>query len=399
MLDLSHSDLSLPHVTDNFETIFTASTMAEASQESGNEILNEGSASSKKSVVDDIDVTITESILGLQKLFKQREKELDERAGELERLKVALEREHPTFGAKPSDVLRLNVGGNKIDVFRRTLTSVEGSLLASQFSGRWDDSLAKDADGNFFLDHPIELFLVLVNYLRDRECETQLAPPLQSPLLRSDDVATRIRFVRMLEHYNLTLGVYPFSLYRVESNDDHVPVCKGVYPGASIRNTTGSPESYALYRTTGCEHRFHVKTFEVEIESGSKAYVGVSHGSSLATVLQAHKEGAGVGYVAESIAVDVARHGIAYLNARLTATFSLIEGMELSDSTHIRCEDFGGKWFVNGKLVASRAAVSGAEGLVDITSFAAASKSTTRPVVTLHKGSLRVTAIELEWIN
>ena len=68
--------------------------MAEASQESGNEILNEGAASSttttKKSAVEDIDVTITESILGLQNLFKQREKELDELAGELERLKVAL---------------------------------------------------------------------------------------------------------------------------------------------------------------------------------------------------------------------------------------------------------------------------------------------------------------------
>jgi BTB/POZ domain len=315
-------------------------------------------------------------------------------------LKVALEREHPTFGAKPSDVLRLNVGGTKIDVFRRTLTSVEGSLLASQFSGRWDDSLAKDADGNFFLDHPIELFLVLVNYLRDRECESQLAPPLQSPLLQSDDAVTRNSFVRMLEHYNLTLGVYPFSLYRIESNDDHVQVIKGIYPGDSIKSTTGSPESYALDATSGSEHRFYVKTFEVEIESGSKAYVGVSHGSSLATVLKAHKEGAGVGYVPESIAVDVARHGIAYLNAKETVpTFSLIEGMELSDSAHIRCEDFGRKWFVNGKLVASRDAVEVAEGQVDINGFAMAEKETTRPVVTLHKGSLRFTALEIQWIH
>ena len=34
-----------------------------------------------------------------------------------------------------TDVLRLNVGGTCMDVLRRTLTSVEDSLLAVQFSG------------------------------------------------------------------------------------------------------------------------------------------------------------------------------------------------------------------------------------------------------------------------
>jgi hypothetical protein len=29
-------------------------------------------------------------------------------------------------------------------------------MLAAKFSGRWDDSLEKDADGNFFIDQPIE---------------------------------------------------------------------------------------------------------------------------------------------------------------------------------------------------------------------------------------------------
>jgi hypothetical protein len=57
---------------------------------------------------------------------------------------------------EPGDVLRFNVGGARIDVLRRTLTSVEGSMLAAKFSGRWDDSLEKDADGNFFIDQPIE---------------------------------------------------------------------------------------------------------------------------------------------------------------------------------------------------------------------------------------------------
>ena len=45
-----------------------------------------------------------------------------------------------------SDVLllRLNVGGTKMEVVRRALTILEDSRLASRFSGRWDDSIEKD---------------------------------------------------------------------------------------------------------------------------------------------------------------------------------------------------------------------------------------------------------------
>ena len=42
-----------------------------------------------------------------------------------------------------SDVLTLNVGGVCMSVLRHTLNTVEGSMLAARFSGRWDDSLDK----------------------------------------------------------------------------------------------------------------------------------------------------------------------------------------------------------------------------------------------------------------
>jgi BTB/POZ domain len=416
--------------------------MAEANQrERANGILNEASASAEKEDAaeeeeeeEDIDSTITESIRGLQKMLKKRERDLDDRAAELKRRKASLEREHPTFGAKPSDVLRLNVGGTKVDVFRRTLTSVEGSLLASQFSGRWDDSLAKDADGNFFLDQPIELFLILVNYLRDRENESHLAPPLRSPWFgdehdaearmpvaqKAEEEQKRISFFRMLEHYNLTLGVYPVSLYRISAGQNE-QVIKGIYPGDVVKNATGAAESYVLYAAEGSKHRFHVKAFEVTIENDSKAYVGVAHGDALTTVLLAHRDGAGVGYVPESIAIDVSRHGISFMNKPKSATatttvaraapaaapaapvFSLIKGTEeLKDSDQIRCEDFGRKWYVNGKLVASHSAATSSPGLVNINGFDRSRYSSSGirwpPVVTVHKGSLRFTAIELEWI-
>jgi hypothetical protein len=40
-----------------------------------------------------------------------------------------------------NDIIHLNVGGHKLTTKRSTLCQVEGSLLASMFSGRWEDSL------------------------------------------------------------------------------------------------------------------------------------------------------------------------------------------------------------------------------------------------------------------
>ena len=53
-------------------------------------------------------------------------------------------------------------------VLRRTLTQFEDSVLAAQFSGRWDDSMEKDRDGNMFVDQDPENFMLLINYLRLR---------------------------------------------------------------------------------------------------------------------------------------------------------------------------------------------------------------------------------------
>lgn len=68
-------------------------------------------------------------IFMLPKLLREREGALENRERELDRLKAELELEH-NFG-QPSDVLRLSVGGTCFDVLRRTLTQVEGSMLAS----------------------------------------------------------------------------------------------------------------------------------------------------------------------------------------------------------------------------------------------------------------------------
>ena len=69
------------------------------------------------------------------------------------------------------DVISLNIGGTIMAAARSTLCQVEGSLLASMFSGRWEDRLKKDKHGNVFLDFNPDCFKLILNYLRAKKLE------------------------------------------------------------------------------------------------------------------------------------------------------------------------------------------------------------------------------------
>lgn len=157
-------------------------------------------------------ISLDETLAQLSLLLKKKQQALDEREAEIDKATAALAlNQSQVFGNKSSsDVLHLNVGGDHMTVLRRTLTSVEGSMLASRFSGRWDDTLEKDEDGNFFIDQPIELFRPMINFLRAKACETPLGPPIKSPVLR--DYELRQDFYRLVEYFGMTPGIYPVGI-------------------------------------------------------------------------------------------------------------------------------------------------------------------------------------------
>ena len=74
------------------------------------------------------------------------------------------------------DIINLNVGGKKMTTKRSTLCQVQGSLLASMFSGRWEDSLARDEDGRIFFDFNPQYFVYILDYLRARTIATAENP-------------------------------------------------------------------------------------------------------------------------------------------------------------------------------------------------------------------------------
>ncbi|KAK1747167.1 hypothetical protein QTG54_002511 [Skeletonema marinoi] len=147
--------------------------------------------------------SITNAVTHLHNLLQTKEKELKEREADFSRRVKLFETTNPAMGSD-NDILQLNVGGRtNIAVLRNLLTQFEGSMLAAKFSGRWDDSMEKDRDGNIFVDQDPENFMLLVNYLRMRmNNQLKRVPNAHRP-------KPTYKLCTMLEYYNLLPGVYP----------------------------------------------------------------------------------------------------------------------------------------------------------------------------------------------
>ncbi len=94
---------------------------------------------------------------------KQYQEQLEQLKDERQKLdeKITMEK----FIVSSSPIVNLNVGGEKMSTSRATLTLVEGSLLATMFSGKWDDKLMKDSNGCIFLDYDPAVSRNFFNFL------------------------------------------------------------------------------------------------------------------------------------------------------------------------------------------------------------------------------------------
>ena len=163
--------------------------------------------------------TVADAMASLEAILNERAKAIEERERTLDHRETLLKAINPAMGG-PEDIVPINVGGTtKIGVLRRVLTFYEDSMLASRFSGRWDDSLEKDKDGNFFVDQDPELFLKLIAFLRlqynatTEEEKAAVVPP--SPTCRLS---------AMLNYYGLMQHVYPIRVDVVRQASSARPV-------------------------------------------------------------------------------------------------------------------------------------------------------------------------------
>jgi len=94
--------------------------------------------------------------------MKQDQEQLIEERAELEAEKEAMSK----LDAGSNDLISLNFRGEKtVTVKRSTLCQVEGSMMAAMFSGRYDDKLDFDKDGNVFLSYPPQVMVPLMDWL------------------------------------------------------------------------------------------------------------------------------------------------------------------------------------------------------------------------------------------
>ena len=142
------------------------------------------------------------------------------------------------------DIINLNVGGKKMTTKRSTLCQVEGSLLASMFSGRWEDSLARDEDGRIFFDFNPQYFVYILDYLRARTIATAENPAPFRPNLAEDQVK---HFGDLVEYLGLGDEIVPPVIVPPEKFNLHSTGVTLEEGGeVAVCDSTGALYQYAL---------------------------------------------------------------------------------------------------------------------------------------------------------
>ena len=127
------------------------------------------------------------------------EEERAKMKAEVEAYKAELQRMN-AVQVNDDDLIDLNVGGQRLTTTRSTLCQVEGSLLASMFSGRWEDRLKRDKDGAVFFDFNPQYFILILDYLRARKI-ANADHPAPFPTVPEDQLKT---FSSLAEYLGLS---------------------------------------------------------------------------------------------------------------------------------------------------------------------------------------------------
>eukprot|EP00933_Yihiella_yeosuensis_P040497 TRINITY_DN34824_c0_g1_i1.p1 TRINITY_DN34824_c0_g1~~TRINITY_DN34824_c0_g1_i1.p1 ORF type:complete len:353 (+),score=64.65 TRINITY_DN34824_c0_g1_i1:56-1114(+) len=98
-----------------------------------------------------------------QELISRKRKEVEGLRCQLDEEKSKMQK----AGIGNNDLIGLNLGGERVVMVKRSLLlQFENSMLARMFSGRYEDRLDRDKDGNVFLDYSPTVMLPLIEFLR-----------------------------------------------------------------------------------------------------------------------------------------------------------------------------------------------------------------------------------------
>ena len=174
------------------------------------------------------------------------------------------------------DIINLNVGGQKITTKRSTLCQVEGSLLASMFSGRWENKLSRDEDGRVFFDFNPQYFLLILDFLRARKMASPENPaPL--PKVLEDQVKN---FNNLVEYLGLSDEITPPEIGASEKFNLHSNPGVSLEEGGkvAVHDSSQSQHRYALGENVYKEGVVKLKLKIESFQNNQWMMVGVVNG-------------------------------------------------------------------------------------------------------------------------
>eukprot|EP00743_Colponemidia_sp_Colp-15_P005695 GILK01006123.1.p1 GENE.GILK01006123.1~~GILK01006123.1.p1 ORF type:complete len:342 (+),score=37.32 GILK01006123.1:16-1041(+) len=206
-----------------------------------------------------------------RKILQERRQALDDEIASMQKLP-----------ARQNDVVSVNCGGKKLMVKRSTLCTVEGSVLASMFSGRWEDSLEKDVKGNVFFDFNPDCFERIVNHIRLRLIED---PAKASP---APEIPSHLRteFHALVQYLGLEaiFAAKPSSSLRFQQNGFFALT----EDGTTVTNDGGARESAQAISFVEGMPATDVMEFSVRVLKIAGGPVGVGFMSEKSTANPYH---------------------------------------------------------------------------------------------------------------
>ena len=202
------------------------------------------------------------------------------------------------------DIINLNVGGEKITTKRSTLCQVQGSLLASMFSGRWEKSLARDENGRIFFDFNPQYFVFILDYLRAKKIST---PENPAPLPKVPEEQVK-NFNNLVEYLGLSDEIIPADIVPDDKFNLHSSGVTLIEGGKVAVHDSNAGHKYVLgeniYREGVVKLKLKIESFQNNhwmlvamvkgdvVPNGNNSYGWTgSYGWALGNTGQVHKEG------------------------------------------------------------------------------------------------------------
>jgi hypothetical protein len=214
-------------------------------------------------------------------------------------------------------------------------------MLASLFSGRWDDSIEKDRNGNFFINQPLDLFVPLVDYFRDKLCDTPSSPCAVSPTAFSTSTKYTA-FLRMVEYYGLTPGVFPFVIEMHSGLKEESCQIRD-YPNLGV-----TTRDWSVFTLLPKGHTRKILGYEVKLGKVENFQLGWLHPLRWPADTST-KATTKVGEHSYSLSLDLRASGFL-----AGGSVAVVENLTVEDGDLIRCDkNKDGKvaWYINGTLV------------------------------------------------